>query len=157
MLLRSKSSVSSISKDVLGLVASSWWMIPWKTFLFHSPVFSIYYKNLSSREMNIQILINIFFFSSKHRVTSFTKMLKKRIPPYMFRKRPVEAPFLMTGLRSSGPHAKAKSSLQRTERPLCVPINYVKSNFVIGGCKARLKDSYTMLPSGKPCSKLTRR
>ena len=118
--------------------------------------FSIYYQNLSSREMNIHSLINIFF-SSKHRVTSFTKMLKKRIPPYMFRKRPVEAPFLMTGLRSSGPHAKAKSSLQRTERPLCVPINYVKSNFVIGGCKARLKDSYTMLPSGKPCSKLTRR
>ena len=99
----------------------------------------------------------IFFFSSKHRVTSFTKMLKKRIPPYMFRKRPVEAPFLMTGLRSSGPHAKAKISLQRTERPLCVPINYVKSNFVIGGCKARLKDSFTMLPSEKPCSKLTRR
>ena len=118
--------------------------------------FSIYYQNLSSREMNIHSLINIFF-SSKHRVTSFTKMLKKRIPPYMFRKRPVEAPFLMTGLRSSGPHAKAKSSLQRTERPLCVPINYVKSNFVIGGCKARLKDSYTMLPSEKPCSKLTRR
>ena len=99
----------------------------------------------------------IFFFSSKHRVTSFTKMLTKRIPPYMFRKRPVEAPFLMTGLRRGGPHAKAKISLQRTGRPLCVLINYVKSNFVIGECKARLKDSFTMLPSEKPCSKLTRR
>ena len=79
------------------------------------------------------------------------KIPKKKIQPFMFLRKPVEALCLLIGSRKLGPLVKARLSQQKMARPLCVPTNYAKSSLDIGGCKARSRDSFMMWHSEKPC------